>query len=388
MNRRDVLKLSGTLFAGTIITQGLVAGNAIKEISELPTTFSTNNEPLLLHYNENSLGLSPKAQKEIADHIQKVNRYPDDYIIELKDTIASTYQISADEITLGVGSSDVIRAVINKLGIEALQQRKKIQLITPDPSFFLAAEHAKAIGINVVYVPLNESYCMDIKKMKAIADNFNGISICYLCNPNNPTGTLTSSVTIEDWVKQANATKQFFMIDEAYAEYITDKNFVSGLSFVKENRDNVIVLRTFSKIFAMAGLRLGYGISTPKLAKELVPYMSILNVNTLTAVAGIASIQDKDFISKSLKMNQDSMKITTDALDSLGLEYLPSHGNFVFHRIKGEPQEYIDRMKDAGIIVGRPFPPLTEWTRITLGTPQEMTQYAETLKNFRSKEWI
>lgn len=388
MNRRDILKLSGTLFAGAIFTRGLAATQTLESIAEIGLSTPVDNNPLYLHYNENSLGLSKKAQQAIIDIIPSANRYPDAYIEELQQTIADSYQMKPSQVTLGVGSSDVIRAIVNKLGIQALQKGQKIQLISPDPTFFLAAEHAEGIGIPVVMVPLNEKFEMDLDKMKQAADNFDGLSICYLCNPNNPTGTLTSSASIEKWVKGANADKTFFMVDEAYAEYITDPTFVSGTQFVEEGMDNVIVLRTFSKIFAMAGMRVGYGLATEKLTKELFTFMSILNINITAAVAGTASLKDKQFLADSLAMNANSLAITTVALDAFGLEYLPSQGNFVFHKITGDPQKYMDRMKEAGIIVGRPFPPLTEWSRITLGTPEEMTRFTATLKDFRKKGWV
>ncbi|MDR2222338.1 MAG: aminotransferase class I/II-fold pyridoxal phosphate-dependent enzyme [Flavobacteriaceae bacterium] len=387
MNRRELLTVSGTLFAGNILTQGFAATNAIQSFTETDSTTSSGH-PLLLHYNENSLGLSPKAKNAIMDSLSDVNRYPDSYISKLQNVLAGTFQITSTQVTLGVGSSDVIRATINSLGYKAAQHKQKIQLITPDPSFFLAASHAQQMNIPVVNVPLNSDYCMDINAMKKIAANFDGLSICYLCNPNNPTGTLTPSATITDWVTQADANKCFFMIDEAYAEYITDTSFKSGISFVREGRNNVIVLRTFSKIFAMAGMRLGYGLSTEQLAKELVPFMAILNISIPTAVAGISSIQDIGFIQQSKAMNSNSLTATTAAFDALGIQYLPSQGNFLFHQIKCDPQQYIDEMKKEGIIVGRPFPPLLQWSRVTLGTPEEMNQFLAVIKKFKKKGWV
>lgn len=387
MNRRDLLKVSGTLFAGSILTQGFAATNTLSTITESDGSASTDH-PLLLHYNENSLGLSPKAKNAIIDVLSNVNRYPDSYIEELQQTIAEAFKMSSKQITLGVGSSDIIRAVVNQQVYKATQQKQKIQLIAPHPSFFLAADHAQGMGIPVVSIPLDSNFCMDITKMKQAADSFDGISIVYLCNPNNPTGTLTSSVTIADWVKEANADKNYFMVDEAYAEYITDKNFVSGTSFIREGRDNVIVLRTFSKIFAMAGMRLGYGLSTEKVAKELVPFMAILNISMPTAVAGTASVKDSAFIQQSRAMNSNSLAMTTEAFDALDIKYLPSQGNFLFHQIKCDQKQYIDGMTEEGITIGRPFPPLMQWSRVTLGTPEEMNQFLAVIKKFKKKGWV
>jgi len=387
MNRRDLLKISGTLFAGSILTQGFAATNTLSTITDTDGKASTDH-PLLLHYNENSLGLSPKAKNAIVDVLSNVNRYPDSYIEELQQTIAEAFKMDTKQVTLGVGSSDVIRAVVNQQVYKATQKGQKIQLITPHPSFFLAAEHAQGMGIPVVSIPLDTNFCMDITKMKHAADSFDGISIVYLCNPNNPTGTLTSSTTIADWVKGANADKNYFMVDEAYAEYITDKNFVSGTSFIREDRDNVIVLRTFSKIFAMAGMRLGYGLSTERVAKELVPFMAILNISMPTAVAGTASLKDSAFIQQSRAMNSNSLAMTTEAFDALDIKYLPSQGNFLFHQVKCDQKQYIEGMAAEGITIGRPFPPLMQWSRVTLGTPDEMNQFLAVIKKFKKKGWV
>lgn len=385
MNRRDLLKLTGTLFAGSILTQGYAASKVLETFTDLPLQ---SNDPLYLHYNENALGLSPKAKQAILDTLSLSNRYPDPYLEELQQTIANYYQVKPTEVTLGVGSSDLIRAVINKLVIDASNKKQKIQLITPDPTFALAEDHAKGLGIKVVRVPLDKEYKMDIAQMKKHADNFNGYSIVYFCNPNNPTGTLTSSQTMADWVENAKQKNNFFIFDEAYAEYIDDPSFESGLEFVKEDYNNVIVLRTFSKLFAMAGMRVGYGIATQKFTEELITYMTILNISLASAVAATASIKDTEFIEKSLGSNAKAKEITLTTLDQLGIEYLPSHTNFIFHKIEGDPALFNQRMKEAGIIVGRPFPPYNQWCRVTFGTPEQMVQYTNVLKDFRKKGWI
>ncbi|UVD81201.1 histidinol-phosphate aminotransferase family protein [Myroides albus] len=387
MDRRSLLKLSGTLFAGSILTQGYATTKTLETIAGLDLPTNVDN-PLYLHFNENSLGLSPKAKKAIVDVLSNVNRYPESHINELLATIADTFKVEKQQITIGSGSSDIIRGLINMQGYLAAQAGKKIQLISPEPSFSLAAEHASAMGIKVVNVPLDKNFCMDIATMKNIADAFDGLSICYLCNPNNPTGTLTSTQTIADWITQADATKNFFMVDEAYAEYITDPAFVSGTSFIRENRNNVIVLRTFSKLFAMAGMRLGFSISTETTAKALSPFMAIENISSTTAVAGTASLLDKAYINESKAMNTHSLKITTELFDQIDIKYLESHGNFLFHQIKCEPELYTAEMKKEGIIVGRPFPPLTYWSRVTLGTTEEMNKFLSVIKKFKKKGWI
>ncbi len=146
--------------------------------------------------------------------------------------------------------------------------------------------------------------------------------------------------------------------------------------------------RTFSKIYALAGLRVGYGIATPEIIEAVDEFISIDNTNTAGAVAAIASLKDKKFLEYSLKSNNLSRKIVETALNELGLEYAPSQANFIFHKVKGDVKTYKQRMKEANIMVGREFPPVMGWNRLTLGTPQEMEQFVAVLKEFRQKGWV
>lgn len=388
MNRRDLFKLSGLVFATSVLTKAHGATKLVEELSSLEEIKSLTKTPLQLHYNENSLGISPKAIKAIKETIDTVNRYPDQYIEDLTSVIANHFNLKAKQVTLGVGSSDIIRALINQQAYKAKLTNTPIQLITPDPSFSLAADHAKDLQIPVVNVPLDDKMAMDLEAMKKAADQFNGISICYLCNPNNPTGSLTPSLNIKKWIENAPEESNFFIVDEAYAEFITEPNFESGLSFVNQGRDNVMVLRTFSKIYAMAGLRVGYGLATEKLSKEVLPFMAILNISSLSAVAAIVSMQDVDFVNKSISNNNDSKLIVNQALNELDLDHSNSQGNFVFHKLSTSVDVFADRMLAQGILVGRAFPPYNDYCRVTLGTPKEMKQYVTVLKEFRQKGWI
>jgi len=148
------------------------------------------------------------------------------------------------------------------------------------------------------------------------------------------------------------------------------------------------VVRTFSKIYAMAGMRLGYGIAHPQTAERVRPFLSRNNPNHLAGVAGVASLQDPELVGRSVAVNQEARSILCDCLDELGLDYLPSQTNFVMHRIHGELKDYNDRMEEAGFRVGRPFPPMLDYSRVSMGLPEDMSRFADTLRAFRQKGWI
>src|SRR5690606_20264869 len=149
------------------------------------------------------------------------------------------------------------------------------------------------------------------------------------------------------------------------------------------DRPNVVIVRTFSKIFAMAGMRLGYSVSHPQTAALLREFVVQNNPNELAAAAGLASLEDDGLIERSIAVNAESKRIVHETLDELGLEYLPTDANFIMHRIHGDLTEYQQRMREAGLLVGRHFPPMLEWNRLSFGLPDEMDRWASTLRDFR-----
>lgn len=159
---------------------------------------------------------------------------------------------------------------------------------------------------------------------------------------------------------------------------------------MKEGFENVVVLKTFSKIFAMAGLRLGFAYAAPKVIERVKKHVAYdVMMNNCTIEAALAELNDPDFLKRSKAVNDESRKILTDCLDELGLEYLPSQTNFVFVNLKAPLKPFADRMmKEENIMVGRPFPPAVEWCRISLGLPEEMKYFTEKLRAFRKKGWV
>ncbi|WP_272521679.1 pyridoxal phosphate-dependent aminotransferase [Providencia sp. PROV202] len=383
MDRRSFLK-SSSLVAG-----GLALNSLLNQASANTNALIKPNaqHPLLLNFNENSLGMSPNAQKAVIEALPGSFRYPDDARSELIGNIGTLHNLDSKNVTLGNGSSETIQAAVSMLANKARKEGIKIQLVTPDPTFNYAELYALPLGVEITKVPLKSDLSFDLKKMEQIANDFDGLSIIYICNPNNPTAMITPQTPLDSWMKKIS-DKQFFIVDEAYAEFVDDPQFVSAIELVKAGQKNLIVTRTFSKIYALAGLRVGYGIATPEIIEAVDEFISIDNTNTAGAVAAIASLKDKKFLEYSLRSNNLSRKIVETALNELGLEYAPSQANFIFHKVKGDVKTYKQRMKEANIMVGREFPPVMGWNRLTLGTPQEMEQFVAVLKEFRQKGWV
>lgn len=350
---------------------------------------NNTNELLRLDFNENSLGMSASAKEAILTALDGASRYPDKQRAKLMTKVAAFNGVPENQVLLGNGSIESIRAVVQMLHDKDLKTDVGFQLIIPDPTFGCAELYAISLSVPVVKVPLTrDDYDLDYDNLQKAATEFDGISLFYLCNPNNPTAIITATDTLKAWIKNA-PKNHYFLLDEAYFGYVTDPSFESGVEWVKQGlSDNLIVVRTFSKLFGLAGLRVGYAIANPQLIAEIGSLMSTDNINISGAVAAIATLEDEAFLARSLQTTNQARQMMETALDKLGLRYLPSQTNFIFYKVNGDVQTYIDRMKEHGIAVGREFPSIPGFNRITLGTPEEMMVVIDTLQLFREKGWV
>jgi histidinol-phosphate aminotransferase len=191
---------------------------------------------------------------------------------------------------------------------------------------------------------------------------------------------------VDEWIESAPENVRF-LVDEAYFEYVNDSEYSSSIKWILD-RPNVVVARTFSKIYGMAGIRLGYGVAHPDTVEHLAQFAADTNTNELALRAGLASLNDQGLVARSVDVNRRGAEIVREVLGELELEVFPSHTNFVMHRIGGELQTYIGRMREHGILVGRPFPPMLTYSRLSIGLPEEMARFAETLREFRQNGWV
>lgn len=335
------------------------------------------NGVIRLSSNENPLGLSPAAREAVIGAIVDSNRYGGRRVA-LMEELARYLGVRTENLTLGFGSTEILQIATQTF------QGPNTPLIAAAPTFEDVMDYQDTMPFEVTTVPLTADFQHDVGRMREIASK--RPSLVYFCNPNNPTGTITSSADIDAWIAEAPETTTFLM-DEAYLEYVTDDSYWPALKWI-EQKPNVIVIRTFSKIFAMAGLRLGYAVSHPSTAMRLNEHTIQNSPNVLAGAAGIASLKDEGIVERSIAVNEESKAIIHTTLDELGLEYLPTNTNFLMHRINGDLATYRNRMAEAGLLVGRDFPPMLDHNRLSFGLPDEMDRWADTIKDFRQKGWI
>lgn len=365
-------------FLGSAAAAGLAA------VSGLPVPLAnspSDQQPLKLSSNENHLGLSPLARKAVEGGISSAFRYPFDVADELVSQLAEFHRIPPESILLGNGSGEILQ-----MAMQAFANRiapPLTALVMADPTFEAMPRYAEPFFVDIQKIPLAPDFSHDLEAMKETSRQ--APSMIYICNPNNPTGTLTPSGEIERWLDQD--PHSVFLIDEAYFHYVEDSSYYSFIQQASE-RQNLIVARTFSKVYAMAGMRLGYSVSHSELRDKMAAYLSDANTNRLALYAGGASLKDDAFLRRSRNANQAAKRILLEKLDALGIEHLPSHTNFVMFKLKGEIEPFRERMKEAGILVGRPFPPMTGYCRVSLGLPNEMEHFVGVLEDFRDREFI
>jgi len=336
--------------------------------------------PLRLDSNENPLGLAPAARAAVLEGMSEANRYPFTAMGPLREAVAARHATTPDHVVLGNGSTEILRIAVAAFGGAGGL------LLTAHPTFEDITDYAQPFPYAVERFPLTPAFAHDIPAMRERAGRAAGPVVVYLCNPNNPTGTLTDCAAIDAWIAEA-PERIFFVVDEAYVDFVDDPRYWA-FDRVAVARPNVLVVRTFSKIFGMAGLRAGYGIGRPETVARLAAHVTQSTPNHLAQVAAIASLRDPDVIERGRATNARARRILLDALDALGLEYLPSHANFVMHRIPGDLGTYRRRMRERDVQVGRAFPPMLSYNRVSIGLPAEMEEFTAVLRDFRERGWV
>lgn len=325
--------------------------------------------PLLMHWNENPYGPSPAALEAMAGTRSSIQRYvsprDEDALVEL---LAEREGVRPQQIVTGTGSGEVLRA----LGAWAARQGGEI--ITADPTYDELVEYARLNGASVVAVPLDAALRHDLPAMLAAVTE--RTRLVYVCNPHNPSGTAFTGDTLANFIR-ALPRHVTAVIDEAYLELAADPAITSMISLVREGR-NVVVLRTFSKIHGMAGLRFGYAVAPSALAEAFGAYrMTWANLFVPSAVR--ASLADTAHLEQTRALLLEDRQRIAARLAARGMRHAQAHGNFVFFDTGRPLAEFAAHMRHHHIVVGRAFPPYLTWCRITVGTRREVDWFLAAL---------
>jgi histidinol-phosphate aminotransferase len=325
--------------------------------------------------NENPLGCSPKATEAVKRWAENMALYPDGSCSELSEALSSKLGVKQEQLIFGAGSDQIVemiaQAYINT-GDEA---------IMPIPSFPRYETVTRIMDGNPIEIKLNSDFRLDLA---AYADSITEKTrIIWICNPNNPTGTIITSDEQRAFLDSVPESI-LVVLDEAYFEYAKGENYPESIKLL-ESHSNIIILRTFSKAFGLAGLRVGYAISSPQIISNLNKVRAPFNVNAAAQSAALASIKDDEFLKLSIDNNRLGKLYLYEAFSDLGLSHIPTNANFVMVKVNRNSQQVFNDLLREGIIVrpGIPFM-MPDWIRLTIGTPEENKLFIQALKKVLS----
>ncbi len=367
MDRRQWLK-STSLGGGLALFGGLEFANALT--LEEVTKFNPRplSKGIRLSSNENPYGPSKKVRTAITSSFDYGCRYPYAYADELAEILAKKEGVTKDHIIICGGSTEGLKVT----GLTFASNGGEI--IAAKPTFLAMMTYAKQWGATVNWVPVGDDKGYDTTEIeKRISSK---TKLVFLCNPNNPTSTILPSKKLVDFC-DAVCNKTILFSDEAYYDYIEEPNYPSMIELVKKDK-NVIVSRTFSKVYGMAGLRIGYLIAKPALAQKLRRNM-VAYSNVLAIAGAKEALNDKEFYSFSLQKTREAKNLIYKTLDDIELPYVKSHTNFIFFKSGKDIRTLHKEMMSKGILIGRPFPPFFDWCRISTGTIEEVTLFTQAL---------
>ena len=356
--RRELLRQFGTATAASMFLP--CVNQSVSAPAAVPETASR------LDRNENAYGMSEKAKAAFRETLTWANRYPDEAIERLCGTIATVHGVEPENITLGCGSTELLR-----MAAEAFLGPAQ-NLVMASPTFGSIAFAAKLVGAEVRNVALTHDYAHDLPAMLAHSDS--KTSIMYVCNPNNPTGTLTPKSDLDAFLPKVPAGT-FAVIDEAYHDYVAPSGaYASCVPRAVVDR-RLIVTRTFSKAYGLAGLRIGYAVSSKETAKRLAARRLPGSINAVAARVAQAALEDSTYVKKIAALNANDRQEFFNQTNARMLRCLESHTNFVLLRTFLNGKETSQMLREKGVLVKANYPGFENYIRVSLGLPDEMGSF-------------
>jgi histidinol-phosphate aminotransferase len=347
--------------------EGLAPYEGGKPLEELARELGIT-DAVKLASNENPLGPSPRALDAARRVLGDSNRYPDGAVFALRDRLAQKHGVGMDEILLGCGSNELLDLAVRTFCTPAQH------IVFAEPAFVVYRIAALASGIPFTDVPLTPGLVHDLPAMAAAVKP--ETRLMFVANPNNPTGTHVGRAAVEKLLREV-PPEVIIVMDEAYLEYADAPDYPDSLE-LRGLRERLLVCRTFSKIYGLAALRVGYAVGP----RELIDYMNRVrapfNVNAMAQAAALAALDDQDHVQTAQALNQKERKRLTEALTARGLTVAPSQANFVLVDVKRPARAVYDALLRKGVIV-RPFASLPSSLRVTIGTERENERFLTAL---------
>lgn len=361
-SRREFLR-----FGAGVASAAIASRSSVFAFEKLQPSRAEEEDGLIrLYSNENAYGPSPKVLDAIRAAAVSSNRYPRMQYRDLVQRIAASHRVEADRVLLGCGSTEILRiCACAFLG-------KGKQLIHASPTFEAIEHYARAVDSEVVAVPLTPAFAQDLERMLAAVTP--ATTLIYICNPNNPTASLTPRKDLEAFISKLPVSISV-VIDEAYHHYVGTSAMYKSFIDQPVHDDRVIVARTFSKVYGMAGLRLGYAVAAPKLIAQMKKFATEDNINAIATQAAFAALDDAAGVESFLERNANDRQEFFNQATARAMKPIDSHANFVMMNTFQPADQVIEDFRKNNILIGRHFPPLDTYIRVSLGRPEEMLAF-------------
>ena len=361
LSRRRFAQMFG---AGTALAALQRPALSINALGQRPAYARAASAVVRLSSNENPYGPSPAALRAMTDAFGLAWRYPDEHQDALAEELAKMHGVGANQILLGDGSGEIL-----KLAAAAFTAPGRA-IVVADPTFEAIAHHARTARAEVVAVKLTPDYRHDLARMLDAAPS---AGLVYVCNPNNPTASITPKAEVRAFLSKTGR-ETFVLVDEAYYHYVESADYESVIPLVRDY-PNLIVARTFSKIYGMAGLRCGYCVAQEATIERLRAQQTWDSINIMALVAALASVRDPSHVEQGRRRNSEVKKFLYAELDKSGFSYIPSAANFMMIDMRRDVKPLIAAMRQRGVEVGRFFPSLPKHMRVTVGTRADMESF-------------
>ncbi|MGH9932491.1 MAG: histidinol-phosphate transaminase [Pyrinomonadaceae bacterium] len=366
LSRRGFAKIMGTSAAYAALNPSLsLSAPALRLMSKAANAAGV----VRLSSNENPYGPSPLAVKAMTDAFGLAWRYPDEHEGSLVDALAKLHNVVAGQILLGNGSGEIL-----KVAAAAFTAAGR-KLVVGNPTFEAILAHARTAQAEVVKIDLTSDFAHDLPQMLAATSD---AGLVYICNPNNPTASITPKDQIRAFLAKV-PSHTVVLIDEAYHHYVESNDYETVIPLLAQY-PNLIVARTFSKVYGMAGLRCGYCVARPELIQRMREQQTWDSVNIMALVAASASLRDAAQVEQGRRRNGEVKKFVCAELDKLGFKFIPSQANFLMINLRREVKPVIAAMGERNVQVGRVFPALPNFMRITIGTRPQMDAFVSAFR--------
>jgi histidinol-phosphate aminotransferase len=365
VSRRTLLTSAAAAVGGALLEPTL--GGSVAEARLFP---GVPTDAIQLNANESPYGPSAAAREAMTRAQEIAGRYPGNLEEELAVTLASLHGVTPEQVVLGCGSGEILRmAAAAFLGPGRT-------LVAAEPTFEAVLRYAGVTAAEPIAVPLDAAFRHDLSRMAAACDARTGL--VYVCNPNNPTGTIVTGEALSAFLGRVPPTATV-LLDEAYFHFVDHPAYRSGFELLGR-LPNLVVVRTFSKIYGLAGMRLGYAVGAPDRIAALDRHRLINNANAAVLTAALATIGETEHVARLKRRMNDTRRSLVEALERDGRRVIPSEANFVMFETGRDVTPLIAALRERKILVGRRFPSMPTWLRVSVGTPEEIAAFLAALR--------